>query len=145
GVPAPLGRLFQRGHAFAMRRRPATRALTIGLLTTLLPCGWLYAFAITAAGTGSAPLGALTMAVFWLGTVPVLVGLGVGVQRLAGPLRRHVPTVTAAALVLVGVVALAGRFNVPALAATTLEPTDADAIARVQALDAGAMPCCNPE
>ena len=38
----------------ALRRLPAAwRGLALGLATTLLPCGWLYAFAVTAAGTGS--------------------------------------------------------------------------------------------
>src|SRR5699024_3311669 len=52
-LPLPAGwtRAAQRGHAAAMSLPPTTRALSIGLLTTMLPCGWLYAFAVTAAGT----------------------------------------------------------------------------------------------
>jgi sulfite exporter TauE/SafE len=85
----------------------------IGLLTGALPCGWLYGFAVTAAGTGSALAGALLMIVFWAGTLPVMVGLGVGVQALAAPLRRHLPTACALAMIAVGVLAVSGRVRAP--------------------------------
>lgn len=62
-----------------MDRPPVVRAAATGLFTTLLPCGWLYAFVVTAAGTGSGtPLhGAALMAVFWLGTLPMMLTVGV--------------------------------------------------------------------
>jgi len=44
----------------------------IGLSSVLLPCGWLYAFVAAAAATGHPLNGALTMLLFWLGTVPAL-------------------------------------------------------------------------
>jgi sulfite exporter TauE/SafE len=53
--------------------------------------------------------GAVLMAVFWVGTLPVMVTLGVGLRGLAGPLRRHVPTACAVAMILVGLFAVAGR------------------------------------
>ena len=86
-----------------------TRALLTGLGTTLLPCGWLYVFVATAGGTGSARDGVLVMAIFWLGTVPALVAVGLGAQRAFGPLRRKLPALGAAAVVLMGVLALNGR------------------------------------
>src|SRR5690606_18807129 len=60
------------------------RAALLGVSTGLLPCGWLYAFALSAAATGSARDGALVMAAFWLGSVPALVGVGAIVARLSG-------------------------------------------------------------
>jgi sulfite exporter TauE/SafE len=100
-------RLFERllGHP------PVSRALLLGLLTTLLPCGWLYAFVATAAGTGSAPAAMLVMGAFWLGTVPLLAGLGLATQRAFGPLRRHLPAVTAAALMIIGLLTMTGRLS----------------------------------
>lgn len=86
-----------------------TRALLTGLGTTLLPCGWLYVFVATAGGTGSVRDGVLVMAIFWLGTVPALVAIGLGAQRVFGPLRRKLPALGAAAVVLMGVLALNGR------------------------------------
>jgi sulfite exporter TauE/SafE len=92
-------------------RRAARRMVLLGLLTGLLPCGWLWAFAITAAGTGAPLAGALVMGAFWLGTVPALVGL-VG---LAGPMILHVrarlPVVTACALIALGLATLGMRWR----------------------------------
>ena len=97
---APLPRLIQRfdlaGQRAAFALTPLPRALSIGLLTAFLPCGWLYLFALKAAGTGSPFEGALFMIAFWLGSVPALVLVGVGVQTLARLLGRRLPLVTVA-------------------------------------------------
>jgi hypothetical protein len=111
--PAALRGAVARGAAAVAARPPATRALVIGLLTGLLPCGWLYAFIVTAAGTGDPLRGAGLMAVFWLGTLPVMAGLAVAVQALAGSLRRWVPAVCAVAMIVVGLLAVAGRARAP--------------------------------
>lgn len=91
------------------RRPPVVRGAALGLLTTLLPCGWLYAYVVAAAGTGAPVPATLVMAIFWLGTVPALVLVGLGARALAGPLRSRLPQLTAMALVAVGVVSLARR------------------------------------
>ena len=111
--PAALRSVVGRGVAAVAAQPPQTRALVIGLLTGLLPCGWLYAFIVTAAGTGDPLRGAGLMAVFWLGTLPVMVGLGVAVQALAGGLRRWVPAACAVAMIVVGLLAVAGRAGAP--------------------------------
>ena len=118
-VPLPPGakRLASRGYRGVQRWGPVARATAIGLLTTLLPCGWLYAFVVTAAGTGRPEMGVLVMAAFWVGTLPVMGALGAGVQRLSGPLRRHLPVVTAGLLIAVGALTLSGRVK-------RLTPTD---------------------
>jgi sulfite exporter TauE/SafE len=79
------------------------------LLSGFLPCGWLWAFVVTAAGTGGALKGAAVMTAFWAGTVPALVAVGVGAQLVSAPLRRHVPAVTAILLVVLGLYAILGR------------------------------------
>ena len=144
-APAALRSIMVRGHRAVASWTPLSRALAIGLLTTFLPCGWLYAFAITAAGTGNPLTGAATMAAFWLGTLPVMAALGTGVQALAGPLRRRLPMVTAVVLVAVGVYTVAGRMALPALAQehTTSENDPAAAADRVRSLDSERMPCCH--
>ncbi len=113
-LPAP--QWVRRFVANAMKsfahRPPVVKASLLGLLSVLLPCGWLYAFALSAAGTGSAWAGALVMTAFWAGTLPVMVGLGVGVQAVTGRLRRHAPAITAIALMLVGLWAVLGRMPV---------------------------------
>jgi uncharacterized protein len=105
----------------SVRRLPATwRGLVLGLATTLLPCGWLYAFAVTAAGTASPLQGALLMAAFWTGNLPVLLGLGVALSSVVGRIRRHVPILSAAVIFCVGLYTVTARANLPAFAATAL-------------------------
>ena len=48
----------------------------LGMLNGLLPCGFVYVFAITAASTGSAFWGAFVMFIFGLSTLPSLFSLG---------------------------------------------------------------------
>ena len=126
-VPGFMQKLLSAGHRAAMSLTPLRRALVIGLLTTLLPCGWLYAFAAAAAGTASPGFGALTMAVFWLGTLPVMVSLGVGVQQLTGRLGRRLPHVTAVLLIAVGLWTLIGRGMLDASALAAQQPITHDA------------------
>ena len=143
-----LHKFVALGQGLAMGLRPLPRALTIGMLTTLLPCGWLYAFAITAAGTASPVYGALTMMAFWLGTLPVLVALGAGVQTLTGALGRKMPAVTAIALVVVGLYTVLHRVELsPAVYAQApgahVHTHDIDAaVERVNQLDETTLPCC---
>ncbi|MDX2130535.1 MAG: sulfite exporter TauE/SafE family protein [Planctomycetota bacterium] len=110
-VPAPraLESVVVRGHALADRFGPSARAVVIGAVTTLLPCGWLYAFVATAAGTAHPASGALAMLAFWLGTLPALAALGIGLQRGLGSFRRILPVATSIMLVGVGLATLAGR------------------------------------
>ena len=109
GTPRALRSLAGRAIGAVAAAPPLLRALAVGLATGLLPCGWLYAFLITAAGTGSALGGAALMAVFWVGTVPAMLSVGVGLQALAGPLRRHIPVACATAMIVVGLLAVGGR------------------------------------
>lgn len=147
----PFPRAFRRVVEHAQRRAlalpPFARALAIGLLTTLLPCGWLYAFAFTAAGTGHPALGALTMGVFWVGTLPVLIAVGVGAQALAGPLRRRLPVLTSLVLVVVGLFMLVTRLGAPVI---TRESLGMPGVVRGAALtvpepDAVTCPLCHPD
>jgi sulfite exporter TauE/SafE len=104
-----LAEWSRRAFSVVGRRPPLVRAAAVGLLSGVLPCGWLWAFLVTAAGTGSSLTGAAVMAAFWLGTVPALVAVGLGAQLISAPLRRHVPAVTAVLLVALGVFAILAR------------------------------------
>lgn len=123
-MPRTLHELSARLHRRAFDLPPLSRAFAVGLLTTLLPCGWLYVFVAAAAGTGSPAKGVLSMSVFWLGTLPVLVALGTGLQAFAGPLRRRLPIVTAVLVTLLGLYTMSQRFwsplHVPSLAASIM-------------------------
>lgn len=117
GAGPALARPVARAVGWARRRNPLLRAATMGLATGMLPCGWLYAFVLTAAASGSVASGAVVMSVFWLGTLPMLLAVGVGVQRGAGALGRRLPVLAAATLVIVGALAVAGRVTVDPLSA----------------------------
>jgi sulfite exporter TauE/SafE len=117
-VPPSLASAIARGVRAVRAQRPAVRGLALGALTAALPCGWLYAFVATSSAAGSALRGAAVMAAFWAGTLPMMAAVGLGAQRLLGPARRRLPALTAAALVLLGALTVAGRFS-PAMAAHT--------------------------
>ncbi len=119
---------LQRAFRVVADRPPVLRAAAVGLLSGLLPCGWLWAFLVAAAGTGSALHGASVMGAFWLGTVPALVAVGLGAQLLAAPLRRHVPAVTAVLLVVLGIFAIVSRPGSVAAAVAAREHSPATAI-----------------
>ena len=55
--------------------------------------------------------GMLVMALFWLGTVPALIAVGLGAQRVFGPLRRKLPALGALTVMLMGLLALSGRLT----------------------------------
>jgi sulfite exporter TauE/SafE len=97
-------------------RPPLWRALALGLATTLLPCGWLYAFALSAAGTASPLNGALVMAAFWLGNVPMLAGVGVLFGSFFMTARRHVRLLSAVTVLCVGLFTVVTRAQLPQFA-----------------------------
>ncbi len=145
GVPGAWRRLVSRGHRAAFSLPPVSRAWMIGLLTTLLPCGWLYAFAVTAAGTASPALGAMTMAAFWLGTLPVMISLGVSVRSLSGMVRARLPLATSMVMIAVGLYTIVARTGIgpmdDTMAAIHTGDLD-DAVRQVRALDDSVPPCC---
>ena len=49
---------------------------TLGLLNGLLPCGFVYFFALTAASTSSVFYGALVMFIFGISTIPAMFSFG---------------------------------------------------------------------
>lgn len=108
-LPAFWQAFVSRIHRRSMGYEPTTRAALIGLSTTLLPCGWLYAFVVTAAGTAHPLTGALAMLAFWSGTLPMMVSLGVGVQTLLGRFGPKVPALTCLLLIGVGLYTLVNR------------------------------------
>ncbi|MFG0251818.1 MAG: sulfite exporter TauE/SafE family protein [Phycisphaerales bacterium JB038] len=148
-VPQFLQRWFVRGQAFAQKRHPVARALVIGLFSILLPCGWLYLYVFAAAGTGSPWMGLAAMIAFWAGTVPVLAAVGVGVQALFGPLRRHLPVAVAIAMVLFGGIVLVRGYGVSTAEAGTKSGASEDrsvdeALRRREGVEEAELPCCDP-
>jgi uncharacterized protein len=65
--------------------RTAPQALALGALWGWLPCGLVYSALATATAAGSPAQGAMTMAAFGLGTLPLLTTASGAVTRLLGP------------------------------------------------------------
>ncbi len=76
----------------------------LGMLNGLLPCGFVYFFAITAASTASAFYGALVMLIFGLSTIPALFSLGffVGLFKQSS-IRTILMKISAVLVILFGV------------------------------------------
>ena len=92
---AGLGRLLTAGRMRLNRAPAAAAALLLGALQGWLPCALVYAAASRASLAGTPIMGAITMLVFGLGTVPAVFALTlvpqavlrrVKTQRLAGAL-----------------------------------------------------------
>ncbi|MEM0983605.1 MAG: sulfite exporter TauE/SafE family protein, partial [Planctomycetota bacterium] len=142
-LPGSLQKAAERAHGWAFGLPPIARAAAVGMLTPLLPCGWLYLFVLIAAGTGNPAVGALVMASFWLGTVPALAAVGVGLQKLTGPLRRHLPTLTSVLIIGFGLYTALGRTAIAELRAPELpDGSVASQLLIVQDRDAAPLPCC---
>jgi uncharacterized protein len=111
-VSTAIANRLRAGFASTEYFGPIPRAATVGVLTSFMPCGWLYAFAITAAGTGSPGRGAALMVAFWAGNVPILTLLGVGMGRISPLMRRRLPIVMASLVLGVGVFTVAHRSSI---------------------------------
>ncbi len=78
--------------------------VVLGLLTGLMPCAALQVAELTAATGGSPAAGALAMLGFGLGTMPVMLGVGVASGYVGARLRRRLLTLAALAIVVLGAV-----------------------------------------
>ncbi|NTW58300.1 MAG: sulfite exporter TauE/SafE family protein [Nitrospirae bacterium] len=74
----------------------------LGLMLGLLPCGLLYPILLHASSSGGFLPGALTAAVFGLGTVPAMMSFGYVVSRIQPHLRLLLYRVAAALIILLG-------------------------------------------
>ncbi len=109
GAPRWLEERLSRVLPHLMSKPPIVRASALGLASTLLPCGWLYGFAVTAAGTGSASAGAAVMGAFWLGTVPAMLSAGLSMQKLTRLIGPRLGTVMAAMFLVMGMLTIMQR------------------------------------
>lgn len=103
--PAPVAQISRRVAGVSAKFSPPARALTLGLITPLLPCGLLWGMALASAAAGGALEGAALLGAFAAGSAPALL-LAQAQARLwpAGgrwgqPLRRGVVLLAAAVIV----------------------------------------------
>lgn len=136
---------LQRGFERVRKLPRIRRAFLIGMLTCLMPCGWLYTFAIVAAGTSSPLWGAAVMVVFWSGTVPIMTTLMMGFGKLGPAIQQKVPLAMAVTVILVGCFTIA--FRAPAAIGSDRVAAEgtSELIQQVNAADHTEMPCCSDE
>ncbi len=90
-----------------LRRLPsALAALPLGVLFGFLPCGYLYAVAITAAQSASMVTGALMLLAFGLGTAPALLLFGSTAHWLSSRARNWMLRIAGLIVAAMGVVNL---------------------------------------
>lgn len=77
---------YQNNFKALLSSQTFTSFFLLGMLNGLLPCGFVYFFAITAASTADPFYGALVMIIFGLSTIPALFSLGffVGLFKQSG-------------------------------------------------------------
>jgi sulfite exporter TauE/SafE/plastocyanin domain-containing protein/copper chaperone CopZ len=78
----------------------------VGLLNGLMPCGPLQSMQIVALSSGNPLVGALSMFLFSLGTVPLMLGLGSAVAALGQKFTKMVMTAGAVLVVVLGLAML---------------------------------------
>jgi sulfite exporter TauE/SafE len=92
----------------------------IGLLNGLLPCGLVYIALAGALATGNAATGTLYMVLFGLGTIPMLLALGVAGNVVSAQARKKINRLIPVLVVIVGIFfILRGlNLNIPFLSPT---------------------------
>jgi hypothetical protein len=125
GALPALARLEQLGTGLWRRLRPLNtrvnrlhgqvRMLALGALWGWLPCGMVYSVLLTAMLVGSAAQGAAVMLAFGLGTLPMLLAMGLAGARLRSALQKRAVRIGAGVLVLsfgvLGMLRAAGGFS----------------------------------
>ncbi|XCF07656.1 sulfite exporter TauE/SafE family protein [Tamlana crocina] len=88
------------GHA--LKKKTPDTFLTIGFLNGFLPCGLVYMAIFAAIASGKALNGSLYMAVFGLGTVPLMTTAVYFSQLLKGTARQRIQKAIPAFVVIIG-------------------------------------------
>lgn len=86
-----------------------TKSFFTGLISILLPCGLLYGIVIGTVAFQDTIQALLSMAFFWLGTVPSMVAAPGVTQKLLGPLKKALPKTYAISLILIGLLTISMR------------------------------------
>lgn len=89
-----LGLLFER--------KSYSSLFSIGLLNGLLPCGPVYAAIGLSLAAGNALNGMFYMALFGLGTIPIMLGLNLLGNFVTMPVRRYMRKVVPVFIVIMG-------------------------------------------
>lgn len=98
-----LGQLVAERSAGLLRTRRAGGRFLLGMANGLLPCGPVYAMALGTVASAQPTLGAGAMALYGLGTLPVLLAVGLGAGRLAPAVQNRFNRMGAFLVLIIGV------------------------------------------
>ncbi|MFL1012334.1 sulfite exporter TauE/SafE family protein [Flavisericum labens] len=87
----------------ALKKKRTDTFLTIGFLNGFLPCGLVYMAVFAAIGTGNVLNGSLYMAIFGLGTIPLMTTAVYFSQFLKNSARQKIQRAIPVFVVLIGV------------------------------------------
>ena len=134
-------RIYRSLQPEVLRRTPTGRSFALGLGAIVLPCGWLYAFCLVAAGTASPLYGVAVLLAFWLGTVPALSIVGSAWNAISARLGSALPTASALAVIGAGVLTLVLRAPIDLSAAELPETPVTQTL--VEEGEIAPVGCCN--
>ena len=97
-----LGRFAAERFMELIGTRSLVGRYLLGMANGLLPCGPVYAMAAAALTAPTPVHGAGTMAMFGLGTIPVMLAVGLGAGRLAPTVQRRFNRAAAILVIIVG-------------------------------------------
>jgi uncharacterized protein len=96
-------KLYSQTFKSALASKSLSSFFILGMLNGLLPCGFVYFFAITAASTADPFYGALVMAIFGLSTIPAMFGVGfLASLASATSFRNMMMSLSSVAVILYG-------------------------------------------
>lgn len=133
---------------------PAATSYSWGLISTWLPCGWLYVFALAAAASGGPWRAASLMFAFWIGTLPLLSFVAIGLTAFGKNAARYLHPFAAVLLIVFGIYTSTSRaaIDLSSLKNRTIAtPTSTDSAGltkasldkeSLEAITSQPLPCC---
>lgn len=126
----PLSWLGKGYFSKLMGNASYTSLLSIGLLNGLLPCGFVYLALVGSSVTQNLLDGAIFMALFGLGTLPMMFGVSIVGQFLSQKVRSNLSRLTPILAILIGVIFIVRGLNLgipylsPQLQSNTIESSE---------------------
>lgn len=142
--PSRIALLLQQAKPLIAGRGPMARAYFGGLVTTWLPCGWLYLFVLVAAGTGDVVTALTVMTAFWIGTLPGLTAVAVGARSLIPRFRSILPIAAGLLLIVTGLYTATGRASADLSSMQFHAPDAVETPQSLVGLTDESLPCCEP-
>jgi len=103
---------YKKSFQAILHSKSNTSFFILGMLNGLLPCGFVYFFAITAASTADPLYGALVMAIFGLSTIPAMFRIGfLASLAQATSFRNMMMSLSSVVVILYGVFTVYHGYN----------------------------------